>query len=96
LAGLYALVVRLVVDPTGPVRLMLEYYSRNWGEGITPMGLQDKIENTAEVLKGKAKEAAGKVAGDERLVAEGKIDQGMGHLKQAGSKAKDAVKDVLE
>jgi uncharacterized protein YjbJ (UPF0337 family) len=48
------------------------------------------------VLKGKAKEAAGKVTGDERLVAEGKIDQGMGHLKQAGGKAKDAVKDVLE
>jgi uncharacterized protein YjbJ (UPF0337 family) len=60
------------------------------------MGLQDKIENTAEVLKGKAKEAAGKVTGDERLVAKGKIDQGMGHLKQAGGKAKDAVKDVLE
>lgn len=66
------------------------------GEGITLMGLQDKIENTAEVLKGKAKEAAGKATGNERLVGEGKIDQGKGHLKQAGQNAKDAVKDVLE
>ncbi len=34
--------------------------------------------------------------GNERLVVEGKIDQCKGHLKQAGAKAKDAVKDVLE
>ena len=74
----------------------MEYCSLSSGEGITPMGLQDKIENTAEVLKGKAKETAGKATGNERLVAEGKIDQGKGHLKQAGEKAKDAVKDVLD
>lgn len=60
------------------------------------MGLQDKIENTAEVLKGKVKEAAGNATGNERLVVEGRLDQGKGHLKQAGGKAKDAVKDVLE
>ncbi|MGH3800003.1 MAG: CsbD family protein [Pseudonocardiaceae bacterium] len=59
------------------------------------MGLQDKIKNTAEVLKGKAKEAAGKTTGNEQLEAEGKLDQGKGDLKQAGEKVRDAGKDVF-
>ncbi|MGH3886477.1 MAG: CsbD family protein [Pseudonocardiaceae bacterium] len=59
------------------------------------MGLQDKIKNTAEVLKGKAKEVAGKTTGNEQLEAEGKLDQGKGDLKQAGEKVRDAGKDVF-
>jgi uncharacterized protein YjbJ (UPF0337 family) len=59
------------------------------------MGLQDKIKNTAEVLVGKAKEAAGKATGDEQLEGEGKLEQGRGNLKQAGEKAKDAVKGIF-
>jgi uncharacterized protein YjbJ (UPF0337 family) len=59
------------------------------------MGLQDKIKNTAEVLAGKAKEAVGKTTGDEQLEAEGKVEQGKGHLKQVGEKVKDAAKDVF-
>ncbi len=39
------------------------------------MGLDDKIENAAEKLGGKGKEAAGKATGDESLTAEGKTDQ---------------------
>ena len=42
---------------------MLEHHSLNSGERFTPTGLQDKIENAVEVLKGKAKEAAGKASG---------------------------------
>ena len=56
------------------------------------MGLDDKISNTAENAKGKAKEAAGKVTDDERLEAEGKADQAGADLKQAGEKVKDAFK----
>ncbi len=59
------------------------------------MGLQDKVKNTAEVLKGKAKEAAGKATGNEQLEVEGKLEQGKGHLRQAGEKARDAGKDVF-
>lgn len=59
------------------------------------MGLQDKIKNTAEVLKGKAKEAAGKTTGNEQMEVEGKLEQGKGDLKQAGEKVKDAGKDVF-
>jgi len=56
------------------------------------MGLDDKIENAAEKLGGKGKEAAGDATGDESLRAEGKGDQAKGDLKQAGEKVKDAFR----
>ncbi len=56
------------------------------------MGLDDKIENAAENLAGKGKEAAGEAKGDPGLKAEGKNDQAKADLKQAGEKAKDAFK----
>lgn len=56
------------------------------------MGLDDKIENAADDLKGKAKEATGKATDDESLEAEGKGDQSVSDLKQAGEKVKDAFK----
>lgn len=59
------------------------------------MSTQDKASNTADKVKGKIKEAAGKVTGNERLEAEGKADQAAGDVKQAGEKAKDTVKDVF-
>ena len=56
------------------------------------MGLKDKAENTAENLKGKAKEQAGRHNDDPGLEAEGKTDQSKSDLKQAGEKVKDAFK----
>ncbi|MBE4718581.1 MULTISPECIES: CsbD family protein [unclassified Pseudarthrobacter] len=56
------------------------------------MGLDDKIENTAEKLGGKGKEVAGEAKGDPGLKAEGKGDQAKADLKQAGEKVKDAFK----
>ena len=58
----------------------------------TLMGLDDKIKNAAEDLVGKAKEAAGKVTGNEKLEAEGKAEQAKSDLKQAGENVKDAFK----
>ena len=57
------------------------------------MGLDDKLENAGEKASGKAKEATGKVTDNERLEAEGQADQSKADLKQAGEKAKDALKD---
>jgi uncharacterized protein YjbJ (UPF0337 family) len=54
----------------------------------------DKVKNEVQRGKGKVKEAAGKVTGNERLEAKGKADQTKGDVKQAGEKVKDAVKDV--
>jgi uncharacterized protein YjbJ (UPF0337 family) len=62
----------------------------NYRRGI--MGLGDKIDNTAEKLGGKGKEAAGKATDDRSLEAEGKGDQVKADLKQAGEKVKDAFK----
>ena len=56
------------------------------------MGMDDKISNAAEDLKGKAKEATGKATDNERLEAEGEADQTKANLKQAGEKTKDAFK----
>jgi uncharacterized protein YjbJ (UPF0337 family) len=56
------------------------------------MGLDDKIENAAEKMGGKAKEASGRASGDPGLEAEGKMDQSKADLKQAGEKVKDAFK----
>ncbi len=56
------------------------------------MGLDDKISNKGEELKGQAKETTGKATDDEQLEAEGKGDQAGANLKQAGEKIKDVFK----
>jgi uncharacterized protein YjbJ (UPF0337 family) len=49
-------------------------------------------DSTAQDLQGKAKEAVGKVTGDESLERQGKTDQAKSDLKKAGEKVKDAFK----
>ena len=57
------------------------------------MGTDDKIDNKAEELKGKAKEEVGRATDDEQLEAEGRARPGVkGNLKQAGEKIKDVFK----
>ncbi len=56
------------------------------------MGLDDKISNKGEDLKGKAKEAGGKATDDEGLEAEGRADQKKAALKDVGEKVKDVFK----
>ena len=55
------------------------------------MALEDKARHAAESARGKVKNVAGKAKGDEEMEAEGKAEQVLGHLKQAGEKVKDAV-----
>ncbi len=57
------------------------------------MGLDDKIKNAAEDVKGKAKEVTGKATDDESLEAEGKTDQSKADFKKAGENVKDAFKN---
>ena len=56
------------------------------------MAADDKIDNKAQELKGKAKEGVGRATDDENLEAQGRNDQSKSHLKQAGEKVKDAFK----
>jgi uncharacterized protein YjbJ (UPF0337 family) len=52
----------------------------------------DKARNKTQDLRGKAKEATGKVTGDRDTEAEGKRDQVESDLKDAGEKVKDAFR----
>jgi uncharacterized protein YjbJ (UPF0337 family) len=52
----------------------------------------DKAKNTVQRAKGKAKEAAGRVTGNDRLRGKGKSDQAKAKVKQAGEKVKDAFR----
>jgi uncharacterized protein YjbJ (UPF0337 family) len=56
------------------------------------MATTDKAKNTAQRAKGKAKEAAGKVTGNDKLRSKGKVDQKKADVKQAGEKVKDAFR----
>ena len=53
-----------------------------------------RAEGAGQKMAGKAKEAAGKLTGDNRLQAEGKADQVAGSVKNAVGGAKDAIKDA--
>jgi len=56
------------------------------------MGAVDKSKNTAQRVKGRVKEAAGKATGNDRLRRRGKADQVKGKIKQTGEKVKDALR----
>ncbi len=56
------------------------------------MGTEDKLDHTKDQVRGKAKEAVGRVTDDEDLEAQGRADQAKADLKQAAEKAKDAFK----
>jgi uncharacterized protein YjbJ (UPF0337 family) len=49
----------------------------------------------SDELKGRVKEAAGALTGDEKLKREGKVDQAVGKIKQKVEKVVDKVKDAL-
>ena len=53
----------------------------------------DRIEGAAKNMGGKAKEAAGKLTGDEKLKAEGRADQMRGKTQNAIGGMKDALRD---
>ena len=59
-------------------------------KGVTIMG------GKTDVVKGRIKEAAGALTGNDRLRAEGKADQAVGEVKQAAAKVADKVKEALK
>lgn len=60
------------------------------------MGLDDKISNKAEGLKGHAKEGTGRATGDRDLEADGKGDQASASAKDGVEKLKDAGKNIKD
>ncbi|HQS08087.1 MAG: CsbD family protein [Rhizobiales bacterium 24-66-13] len=55
----------------------------------------DKIKGTTNEAVGNAKQGIGKAVGNDRLQAEGKVQEIKGEGQQAMGKAKDAVKDTV-
>jgi uncharacterized protein YjbJ (UPF0337 family) len=49
----------------------------------------------SDEIKGRVKEAAGALAGDEKLKREGKVDQAAGKIKQKAEKVVDQFKKAL-
>jgi uncharacterized protein YjbJ (UPF0337 family) len=56
------------------------------------MSTEDKIKNKIEDIGGQAKEAIGKLTGDDDTKNEGRGDQAKSSLKDAGENIKDAFK----
>ena len=50
------------------------------------MGLEEKARNSAETVRGKAKDVVGRATGDRDLETEGKAEQVVGHLKRRAKK----------
>jgi uncharacterized protein YjbJ (UPF0337 family) len=56
---------------------------------------KNEIKGGAKEVGGKIKEAAGRAVGNERLEAEGEVDQVEGETQKNYGKVKDAVKDQI-
>lgn len=57
------------------------------------MSKNEKAEARTEQAKGKAKEAAGRMVGNERMTGEGRAEKAKGDARQAKEKGKDVLKD---
>ena len=53
---------------------------------------KDRIKGSAEQAKGKAKEVAGTLTGDEKTKNEGKLEQAEGKAQNAWGSAKDTAR----
>ena len=56
---------------------------------------KDRIQGSAEQVKGKIKEVAGKATGDSKLESEGKAQQVAGKVQNTIGGMKDAVKEAV-
>ncbi len=57
---------------------------------------KDRIKGTAQKIKGGIKEAFGKMIGDKKLEADGKVDKAAGSVRKTVGEAKDVVRDVAK
>ena len=62
---------------------------------VLPKGARTMSEHKGEEMKGRMKEAAGDLVGDEGLKREGKVDQASAGTKKMVDEAADKIKDVV-
>jgi len=54
------------------------------------------MSGNTDVVKGRIKEAAGVLTGDDKLRAEGKADEAVGEVKQVAEKSVESVKETVK
>jgi uncharacterized protein YjbJ (UPF0337 family) len=54
------------------------------------------MSGTTDKAKGRLKEAAGALTGDDKLRQEGKLDQATGKMKDAAEEVVDKVRDAVK
>ncbi|MDP1642624.1 MAG: CsbD family protein [Phenylobacterium sp.] len=57
---------------------------------------KDQAEGAAKDMGGKVKEAAGKLTGNDRLEAEGHMDQAKGKVQKGVGDLKEGARDALK
>ena len=57
---------------------------------------KDRVEGSAKNIGGKIKEGFGKLTGDSKTEAEGKLDQTEGKVQNTVGGIKDTVRDALD
>lgn len=57
---------------------------------------EDQVKGRGDQVKGSVKDAAGKLVGNERLQAEGKLDKAGGKVKATYGDVKEDAKDVAK
>jgi len=57
---------------------------------------KDRIEGAAKQAKGAVKDVAGKVTGDTKMQAEGKMDKAEGKAQNAVGGVKDSARDAVD
>lgn len=57
---------------------------------------KDRIKGTAQRIKGGLKEVVGKMIGNSKLEADGRIEKATGSVRKAVGEAKDVVRDVAK
>lgn len=63
--------------------------------GIDGWGTKQRVTGTGGQLKGKVKQGAGDLLGNDKLSTEGAFDQATGAVKDAAGKAAGAVADAV-
>jgi uncharacterized protein YjbJ (UPF0337 family) len=53
---------------------------------------REHVKGTADKIKGSVKDTAGRITGDEKLQAEGKLDKAKGEVRKAVGDVKDTFK----
>ncbi len=57
---------------------------------------KDQVQGRAETAKGAVKEAAGKLVGNDRLTAEGQVDQAAGKVQSTTGDVKNKVGNAVK